>query len=206
MFGITCRSMIRRSFAAERAGRLDERVAHHLEHRRAHDARERGRDDDPDRDHRVRPRRPEQAGDQDREHEPREREHDVDDAHQHEVDRPAVEAGEQPDQRPEDERDRDRDAPDLERDLGAVDDPRERVPADLVGAHRVRPARRQQAVEAGSFGSSVQMKRPKIAVRMTHADDDGADDADRVAPAARAARAASAPGGPSRAAFRRCSS
>ena len=170
---------------AEAASRLDEGEAHHLEHRRADDARERGGDDDADRDHRVRPRRPEQARDQDREHEAREREHDVHDAHQRQVDPAAVEAGQQADQGAEDERDRDRDDADLKRDLGAVDDPCERVAADLVRAHRVRPARAEQPVG----GRVVRVDRPDEAAEERGqddaADDDGAGDADRVAPAGR---------------------
>ena len=55
---------------------------------------------------------------------------------------------------------------DLERHLRAVDDARERVAAEVVGAERVRPARPSSRSASGSFGSSVQMKRPKSAVRM----------------------------------------
>ena len=77
---------------------------------------------------------------------PREREHDVDDAHEQQVDDPAAVAGDQADQRAGDERDRDRDDADLERHLGAVDDAREGVAAEVVGAERVRPARPEQPV------------------------------------------------------------
>ena len=68
-----------------------------------------------------------------------------------------VVAGEQAEHDPADERDRDRDRADLERDLRAVDDARERVAADLVGAHRMRPARALESEADGSFGSTVQM-------------------------------------------------
>src|SRR5919202_109895 len=58
-------------------------------------------------------------------------------------------AGEQADQRPGDERDRDGHRSDLKRDLGAVDDPRERVAAEVVRAEGVRPARPLQPVGDG---------------------------------------------------------
>jgi hypothetical protein len=149
------------------------------------DSREGGRDDDSDRDHRVRPGRAEQARDQDREHESREREHDVDEAHQQKIDPLAVEARQESDERPADESDRDRDRSDLERYLGAVDDSGERVPADLVGAHRVVPGRSEEP-----FGRRlVGIDRPDEAAEEggedDGADDHGAGDADRIAPAGR---------------------
>ena len=50
---------------------------------------------------------------------------------------------------------------DLERDLRAVDDARQRVAPELVGAHRVRPARVLEAqVATSSSGSTVQMYGP----------------------------------------------
>jgi len=170
---------------AERPRRLDEREAEHLERGCSDHPRECRCVDDPDRDHRVAARRAEQADDQDREHEQWEGEGDVDDAHQHEIDEAAVEGGDEPDQEPGAEADADRDHPDVERDLRAVDDAGERVAAEIVGAERVRPARPLQARP----GRVVRVGRPDEASqeRRQHdeADHARADNPDGVTPARR---------------------
>ena len=68
----------------------------------------------------------------------REGEHDVDEAHQHRVDPAPVVPGNGADQNADEGRhDGDADA-DHERDAGAVDEPAQLVPAQLVGAQPVR--------------------------------------------------------------------
>src|SRR5579885_2450398 len=112
---------------SERARRLDERLTHHLEHRRPDHAGELGREDDPDRHHRVQARRAEEADDEEPEQQVGEGEDHVDEAHQHEVEEAPVEGGEDADHEPGAQADPDRHGADLERDLRAVDDAGERV-------------------------------------------------------------------------------
>ena len=121
-----------------------------------------GRDHDADRDHRVPPVRPEQAGDHDREHEPGKREHDVDEAHQQRVDLAAEEAGEEAERDAEDEGDRrprstptwsETWAPWMMR--ASVSRPSSSVP---IGCAQLGSWSR---VATSSFGSIVQMKRPE---------------------------------------------
>ena len=57
-----------------------------------------------------------------------------------------VEPREQAEERARDERDPDGDDADLQRDLRPVDDPGEGVASELVRSHRIRPARREQAL------------------------------------------------------------
>ena len=162
---------------------FDEGEAEHLEGSSSDHAREGRRVDDADRDHRVAPRGPEQPHDQDRQHEQREGEDDVDEPHQDQVDDPAVEGRHEPDHEAGAEADADGDRADVERHLGAVDDARERVAAEVVGAERVRPARRLQARP----GRVVRISRPHEMAEERRQDDeadhDRARDPDRVAPA-----------------------
>ena len=76
---------------------------------------------------------------------------------------------------------------DLQRDLGAVDDARHRVAAELVGAHRVRPARILEARRDELVRVDRPDVRPEDGDEDVEADDDRARDADRVAPLGEAA-------------------
>ena len=99
----------------------------------------------------------------------------------------AVEAGQEPDGRADDQRDADRDDPDLQRHPRPVDDPRGGVAAQLVRPHQVDPARRQEA--AARLGGRVVRRQQRGGERdgdrQQH--DRRADDPDRVAPLARQA-------------------
>ncbi len=182
MFGKHVTSHHPRVPGSEPARRLDEGQARRLEHGAADDPGEDGRDRDPDRDHRVRSRRAEEAGDDDCEHKAREREEDVDDAHQQRVgDAPPV-AAEEPDRRAEHEGDPHRGHRHLQRHLGAVDDPRERVATELVRAERMRPRRPDER----RVGRRVRIECPYVRAEQgdedREADDAGADEAERVPP------------------------
>ena len=183
---------------AESTRRLGERIAHHLEHGSPHHPREGRQDHDPDRDHRVPAVRAEEAGDHDREDDPGQREHHVDDPHQHRVDDPFVVARQHPEQEPADEGDRDRDCADIERDLRPVDDARERVAADLVGAHRVGPARIREPIRDELVRVGLPDEPAEHGDEDVEDDDARADQADRIAPLAEerpGAGPASPPGG-----------
>ena len=193
MFGSTWRRIIFGQVAgapSERPG-LDVGKAGRLEHRAADDAREDRDDRDTDRDHRVRARRPEEAGDDDREHQAREREHDVDDAHQQRVREPARIPAQYSECATDEKSDRDRGQRDLERDLSSVDDARERVTPELVRPEWVRP---RGAAELPRTRGRVRVERPDLVADQRdedrEADDAGADQAKRVPPSMWQAEAA----------------
>ena len=146
---------------AQRAGRLDELLLAQGQDLAAHDARDVGPVDDRD-DHdddgeagldeaveaALRAgagRRQAEAEEQDREGQ-----HHVDGARQQRVDPAAVEAGQQADDRADEDGDAGRDQGHLERDAGAVDRAREDVAAEAVDAERMlggRAGRRAEDVE-----------------------------------------------------------
>ena len=104
----------------------------------------------------FRSRGAEQADDQEREDQPRDREEDVDDPHQEEVGTPLVEAGEEADQRRRRRARSPTAAKPIASEIRAPAMMRaKRVAAEVVGAHRVRPARALEAgVDRARTGSS----------------------------------------------------
>ncbi len=92
------------------------------------------------------------------------------------VDGPLVVAGQEPEQHAADERDRDGDDADLERHLRPVDDAGEGVAAELVGAHRVGPARILEA----EVDDRVRVEPPDL--RPEHGDEQVEEDDARRRP------------------------
>src|SRR4051794_3458591 len=91
----------------------------------------------PDRDEHVEDARPEHRDDRDHEHEEREREEEIDDTHHRRVDPAAEVAGEETDRGADDERHARRTEGDQQVDAAAVEDSREDVAPEGVGAEHM---------------------------------------------------------------------
>jgi hypothetical protein len=106
--------------------------------RHPHDPRNRR---DPERDDDVAQGRPEDRGHADRDDEEREREDDIAEARDDGVPPAAEVAGDKADRHGDDHREQRGEDAGLERRAGAVDDAREHVAPEVVGAHDVAPRR-----------------------------------------------------------------
>jgi hypothetical protein len=110
----------------------------------------------------------EQADQREGQQEPRKREHDVDPALDQRVRAAAVESGRDAERNADRRAEADREHADQQRDAAAVDDPRQDVAPELVGAERMRRARRlQHGVEIGGVGA-VGQQRPREQRREPH--------------------------------------
>ena len=98
-----------------------------------------GRDDDGDGEHGVGQAGAENGDDDDGEQQARQRQHDVHCAHDRDLDDAAEEPGDEPQQDARAERQRDHEATDQERQPGAVNEAREYIAADVVGAEDEPP-------------------------------------------------------------------
>ena len=110
----------------------------------ARDARVRDPAREPDRDEHVEDARPEHGDDRDHEHEEREREEEIDDPHHRRVDPAAEVAGAETDRRSDQERHAGRAEGDQQVDAAAVEDSREDVAPERVGAEHVSGRERRR--------------------------------------------------------------
>ena len=126
---------------SDRTRRLDVGLLAHADDLPPHETDESGREDERERERDIGGTRTEDPRDHEREHERGDDLDRVRDAHERLVDPTTDEPGKEPERHRDDEREADGNEAHLQRDAGAVDDPREHVATEVVLAEPVRTRR-----------------------------------------------------------------